>query len=282
MASAVRAMRENARLVDVVIEVVDARAPSASRNPGLFRLVKKPTVIAMAKADLADRGTTDSWRTEFESRGTLVFPVNCRTGEGVSDLLRGCRQVAEASPRGPGRLVAGGGRKRPLRAMVVGLPNVGKSSLVNKIASSAAARTGARPGVTRGKQWVRTGEGVEVLDLPGVVMPGRSDPRSVVVLALLGIVEESSYDPVEVAARALRILRARSPSVLKAIGVGVATEPTEEAYDGIRELGKRLGFVSKGGEVDIVRASSWLIRQVRDGKIGRLSLESPPGEERDA
>jgi len=271
MASAMRAIRENTRLVDVVIEVVDARAPRISRDPGISRISSKPRVIALAKADLADPIATQQWIEQFKSEGTPAYPVDARSGEGVADLLRGCRLLFGERARQP----ASGGGGRPMRVMVVGVPNVGKSSLINRMTSGASARTGAMPGVTRGKQWVRTMEGIEVLDLPGVLRPGRIAGSESFKLALLGIIPETAYDPSDVMVRAIQYFSAghdeRHDGILAWIRAGEKGSP-EEA---LLTIGKRKGFLKKGGEIDVFRTAAWVINQVREGKAGRLSLETP-------
>ncbi|NPV71213.1 MAG: ribosome biogenesis GTPase YlqF [Firmicutes bacterium] len=269
MAAALRAVRENARLVDVVVEVVDARGPETSRDPALSRVIgDKPRVIGMARADLADPPITDRWVKWFRSQDALAFPVDALTGAGVRDLLRGCREaLGEREAR-----LSRGGRPRPLRIMVAGVPNVGKSSLINRMTSSGSARTGAAPGITRGKQWIRAGEGIEVLDLPGILKHRETGAGAQVKLALMGIIPETTYDTYEMGLEAVALLATLRPEMLTAVGVGDPAAPPELIID---ELGRKRGFLMRGGEVDRGKAALWMIKQLRDGRAGRFSLETP-------
>ncbi|MGE5484856.1 MAG: ribosome biogenesis GTPase YlqF [Ignavibacteriales bacterium] len=267
MAAALRAIRENAKLVDVIIEVVDARAPAITRDPAVSKISSRPRVIALAKADLAETGVTRRWAERLRSQGTPAYPVNARSGEGVIDLLKGCKPLLGERAR---RQRAGSGG-RALRVMVVGVPNVGKSSLINRMTSGRSARTGAAPGVTRGKQWVRTAEGLEVLDLPGVLRLGKVSSSDMFKLAVLGIIPETSYDPYQMALDTVRFLSAAHGAVLAALGA-TAGASAEEVIAGI---GRAKGFLARGGEVDLVRTATWFLGQIREGKAGRLSLETP-------
>ena len=184
-------------------------------------------------------------------------------------MLQGCREALGDRVTHLSR----GGRRRPLRIMVAGVPNVGKSSLINRMTSSGAARTGAAPGLTRGKQWIRAAEGIEVLDLPGILKFRETGPGVNVKLALLGIIPETAYDPYEVAVEAVRLLSSTVPGVVASLG---APDPAATPDQIIDELGRSRGCLMKGGGVDHQKAALWLIRQLREGKAGRFSLESPP------
>lgn len=275
MAAALRAIRENAGLVDVIVEVTDARAPAITRDPALAKISSKPRVIALAKADLAETGVTLRWAERLRREGTPAYPVNARTGEGVIDLLKGCKPLLGERARRRRAGSVGGA----LRVMVVGVPNVGKSSLINRMTSGRSARTGAAPGVTRGKQWVRTAEGLEVLDLPGTLRLRKVSPSDMFKLAILGIIPETSYDAYQMAIDTVCFLAAGHGPALAALvataGESAAPSTGVPAGEVIAQIGRAKGFLVKGGGVDLLRTATWFLGCIREGKTGRLSLETP-------
>jgi ribosome biogenesis GTPase A len=282
MARTRRLIRENLSLVGLVVEVADARAPRASRHPGLDKLVPgRPILTVLGKADLADPALTSRWIAFLREHG--------RPGDWAMAFSEADRRdVGEAR-----RLAAGLGRRRSaagtVRAMVVGLPNVGKSTLINRLVGRASARVGDRPGITRGKQWLGAGDSLDLLDLPGILVPGRLPIRVFRILALLGLLPQPAFDPVEVAVEALAVLEAAEhlPPELAAAGEsrpGPAAPDGGEAgdvADAMRpmELLTRWavarGHLRSGGRPDLERAAVALIGAFRESRFGRLTLESP-------
>jgi len=287
MARTRRLIRENLPLTRLVIEVADARAPRASRYPGLHRLVPgRPILTVLAKADLADPAVTRLWLEWLENR---VGPA----GEGVADPSRGAATAfsaaAPGSVRALGRLVGELGRRSgrpgPVRAVVVGLPNVGKSTLINRLAGRSSARTGDRPGITRGKQWIRTREGFELCDFPGILVPGRLPRAGALILAVLGILPGEAFEMLEVAELVLRVLAGKGALPPEIAGVAPAQERETAVRrpSGTPEPGELLaryalarGHLRAGGLPDLDRAALALVRSFREGRFGRVSLEVPP------
>lgn len=267
MARALSAVNKNLWLVDLVVEVADARAPVATRNPHLERLVgDKERVLVLARADLAAEGATRRWLAYFARKGVKALAVDAVGGAGVeklSALLRADRH-------------GGGPRVERSRAMVVGVPNVGKSSLINRLAGRARARTGALPGITRGKQWIRVGETL-LLDLPGILPPFIRSRASLARLAALGVVGVDACPAPDAAAALIDDLRRLAPRELEAT-YGLASESGEpEAV--LEEIGRRRGCLLSGGRVDLDRAADLVLKDFRLGRLGRITLEPPPGEE---
>ncbi len=263
MARALADIRENLKAVQVVLEVVDARIPWTSRNPHLNRVLGgKARILVLNKADLVDEDGLRRWVACLRGQGLAAVPADAVTGRGVERVL------AEAR--------AAGGRpavEQSLRAMIVGIPNVGKSSLLNRLAGGARARTGARPGVTRGKQWVRAGD-LHLLDLPGVLPPYLRNRQAVAKLAIIAAVGPESF-PAEVAALVLiDLLRERAPRQLE-LFYGLESESGEAAAV-LEAVGRRRGCLAAGGRVDAGRAAGVVLKDFRAGKLGRLTLEDPP------
>ncbi len=287
MARTRRLIRENLSLVGLVIEVADARAPRATRHPGLDKLVPgRPILTVLAKSDLADPEATARWERWLSEHG--------RPGDAAVRFAEGNR----AAVRDVERLAVSLGRKRAgsasVRAMVVGLPNVGKSTLINRFVGRSSAATGNRPGITRGKQWVRAGSGLDFLDLPGILVPGRLPTRVALRLALLGILPPQAFDAAEVACHALAVLEAagRLPEELAGAGPGAPDGPAPEAAVTAAPGGAATryaamldryavarGHLRAGGQPDIERAAVALVVAFREGRFGRITLEQP-GESR--
>ncbi len=258
MARTRRLIKENLRFVKVILEVADARVPVAGRNPDLGRLVgDKPRLVVLNKEDLADPATTKQWLRHLKSLGEEARAVDALSGRGFSDLEKACRLRSGSS--GPTRLI------------VLGIPNSGKSSLINRLVGRKMAGTGAMAGVTKGKQWVRASEQLEVLDLPGVVSPRRGGRLLTYRLAAVGALDDRACDFLDVALYLLGY---------EGIAAGLrdlyALEPTGDPHRDIEALGARLGCLSEGGEIDLGRVAYSLMRDFRTGRLGRHSLESPP------
>ena len=267
MARAVRTLREKLKLVDVVIEVADARAPVASRNPVLTELAgARPRLLVLTRGDLADPTATEGWLTHLAARGEETVAVDARTGRGVEGV-----RAWLAARRGREEERSW---RRPLRLVVVGVSNVGKSSLLNRLTGQRVARTGALPGVTRGEQWVRVaggpGEGVEALDLPGL-LPPRPEPGAARILVAIGVLPWGRVPYLEVVGRLLAALPdARRVAVCQRYGVEWGS--TEEM---LAAIARRRGFLLAGGEPDRERAARALVVDFQAGKLGRVTLEPP-------
>ena len=270
-----RLMEANLKQVDIVVELLDARIPQSSRNPEIDRLVgRKPRVVVLNKCDAADPKATAAWAAWFEKRQIPVVPTDCRSGKGIAQLLPTVRDVLkEELHRREARGMAG----KPVRMMIVGIPNVGKSSLINKLAGSKRARVEDRPGVTRGKQWVTLPNGVDLLDMPGVLWPKFQDPLVGERLAFIGSVKDDILDVEHLAMRLLLYLREAYPQLLASRYGLEQTEirETEEPYELLCLIGRKRGMLVAGGEVNTERAAIVLLDEFRGGKLGRISLELP-------
>lgn len=259
MAAARRALREHLSLVDVVLEVLDARVPASSRNPDLARLLgNKDRVLVLNKEDLADPDLTAVWLGVLRREGWPVLAVSAATGAGVASITDACAGVAAARPVRRWR--------KTLRLMVAGMPNVGKSRLINVLVGRRVARTGKEPGVTRGRQWLRLAPGLELLDLPGVLYPGLKNPGVLWRLAAVGILE-SEENETEVAEKVLAWLTLWYPGQVAARYGG--------AEGGLEEVARRRGFLLPGGAPDLRRAASHVLKDFREGKLGRCTLDRP-------
>lgn len=266
MAKARRELQNRWRLVDVVLEVVDARIPFTSRHPEpLGKTERRPRVLLLAKQDLADPGGTKGWLDHFRANGQRALAADLRTGgwvRPVGGLLRSA---------------ASGGRRRgagdAVRVLVAGLPNVGKSTAINSLARRAKAETGGRPGVTRNLQWLRAGRDLQLLDSPGVLWPGATKGRAALLLAAAGCVPDGVFDN-EAAARALlqHLLERLPEGVATRYGTGLA----EAGGDVLAEVARRRGMLQSGAEADTERAAAAVLQDFRTGRLGRVTLESPP------
>mgnify|MGYP001218780877 FL=1 len=261
MARARRQIEEAIRQVDAVIEVVDARLPLGSRNPELQELLaRRPHLIVGSKADLADPATTKAWLAHWESQGEAAVAVDLAAPE-TRNVLQ--RQLNRFSARRPGR--------RSVRWLVVGIPNVGKSTLINCLAREAKARTGAKPGLTRGTQWIRIAGGHYLLDSPGLLWPKLDPPERGLKLAWIGCIGENAFDPETVARALLDFLMQREPERLeKRYGIRSAADA-----DLLEALAVKRGMLLKGGVPDLERAAATVLKEFRDGTLGRISLEHP-------
>jgi ribosome biogenesis GTPase A len=270
MAKAKQLLSECIPLVDVVIELRDARIPISSANPLLAHMLgDKPRVIALTKPDLADELATAAFAAHFAREGIPCVAVNARAQRGMRELLGKTKQAVE------GTLPRDRTSGRPLRAprvMVAGIPNVGKSSLINALCQRKAARTGALPGLTRAKQWIRLDSGLEMLDTPGLLWPRLEDPDIAFRLAVTGAIGEGGFDNRELAERLVEFLALAYPAALTArFGVGGA--PGLLAPDILHKIGERRGCLLAGGLVDLSRAADLLLQEFRLGKLGRFTLD---------
>ena len=271
MTKAKRMMQENIKLVDLVIELVDARIPLSSRNPDIDELGKnKARLMLLNKADLAEDKWNDAWIRYFEEQGFSAVKVNSRKGGGLksiqSVIAKACKEKVERD-RKRGIL------NRPVRAMVVGIPNVGKSTFINSMAGRAAARTGDRPGVTKGKQWIRLNKQVELLDTPGILWPKFEDQAVGLRLAFIGSMKDEILQTEELAAELIQFLNRSYPGALEE---KYETEPSEDPYVTLKRIAESRRCLLRGNEPDTEKAALLLLDDFRGGKLGMITLEYPP------
>lgn len=274
MTKARRMMEENIKLIDLVIELCDARIPLSSRNPDLDKIAgKRPRLILLNKADLADEQKTAEWTGYFEAQGLFVLSLDSRSKSGMkaidSIVARACKEKIERD-RKRGIL------NRPVRAMVAGIPNVGKSTFINSFAGKAVAKTGNKPGVTKGKQWIKMSKTVELLDTPGILWPKMGDPITGLNLALIGSMNDEILDPVDMASKLCEILKEGYPGVLEK---RYDIDEDGQARDLLEAIAAVRGCIKKGGEPDIEKASALCIDDFRQGRLGRITLERIPAQE---
>lgn len=281
MAKTRRLMQANLRLVDLVVELADARIPQSSRNPEIDRLLgKKPRLLLLNKSDSADGEETRRWCQWYRDHGVPAIAADCRTGQGLGQLLPAVRgllgdRIAQWEAKGMGG--------RPIRLMIVGIPNVGKSSLINRLAGNKRAKVEDRPGVTRGKQWVTLSGGVELLDMPGVLWPKFQDPEAGERLAFVGSVKDDILDIEHLAVRLLEVL---APREGEKIGARYHIPPEEvrerEPFDLLELIGRKRGMLLSGGHVNTERAAITVVDEFRGGLWGRITLEPcPPPEKKE-
>lgn len=271
MAKTRRLMAESIKLVDAVIEVTDARIPYSSRNPELDKLVgTKPRIVVLNKCDTADDAVTSEWVEYYKNRGIASLAVDCKNGKNVNKLLPLVKEVlkdeiSRRAQRGMG--------SRSIRLMIVGIPNAGKSSLINKLAGSKRAKVEDRPGVTRGKQWVLISDGVELLDMPGVLWPKFTDERVGLYLAFTGAIKDDIMDMESLACEFISAMRSINPDALtQRYGIEINPEMTD--YEVLQAIGRKRGFLVSGGEINTERVAIMLLDEFRSGKLGKISLES--------
>jgi len=273
MAKTRRLIRESLPLIDAVVEIRDARIVRSSRNPEIEHLTKgKPRVILLNKCDVADENITRQW-CEFLSKKNLVtLPVDCKSGRGLNKLEPALREVCAEKLE---RYAAKGMENRPLHLMVVGIPNVGKSSFINRLAGSRRAKVEDRPGVTRGRQWIKLDGGMELLDMPGILWPKFDDQEVGRYLAYTGAIKDQIMDTEDLACTLLALLAKR---YTKQLCERYSLTPDEieglDGWDMLNLVAKKRGMLIRGGEGDTLRASIMVLDEFRAGKIGRISLES--------
>lgn len=278
MAKTRRLMQANLKLVDLVVELTDARIPQSSRNPELDRLLgKKPRLLLLNKSDSADEEETRRWLQWYKDRGVAAIAADCRTGKGLGQFLPAVRSILEERIA---QWEARGEVGRPIRMMIVGIPNVGKSSLINRLAGGKRAKVEDRPGVTRGKQWVSLAGGVELLDMPGVLWPKFEDRLAGERLAFVGSVKDDVIDIEHLAVRLLEVLAPREGEKLAARYRLTAEEVAEsEPFDLLELIGRRRGMLLSGGLVNTERAAIMVVDEFRGGLWGRITLEPCPKKE---
>lgn len=270
MTKAKRMMQENIKLIDLVIELVDTRIPLSSRNPDIDELGKnKARLVLLNKADLAEDKWNDAWAEYFKKKGFSVVKVNSRKGGGIKSIQGVIREAcAEKIERDRKRGIL----NRPVRAMVVGIPNVGKSTFINALAGKACAKTGNKPGVTKGKQWIRLNKQVELLDTPGILWPKFEDQEVGLKLAFIGSIKDEVLQTEELAAELIHFLRTAYPEVL---ADKYDIEMDEDDYVVLNRIAKSRNCIVRGNELDTEKAALLLLDDFRNGKLGRLTLEYP-------
>ena len=276
MTKARRMMQENIGLVDLVIELADARIPLSSRNPDIDSLCgNKARILLMTKADMADPARTAKFQKYFEDKGFMVIAMDARTRKANEKIKayveKACAAKRERDKR---RGIVG----RPLRAMVVGIPNVGKSTFINSFAGKASAKTGNKPGVTRGKQWIRLNKNLELLDTPGILWPKFEDRQVGVNLALTGAIRQELLEEQELSMELLGFLQKEYPSLINARYAPEGEEWTFPMDNAVllMKIAKARNLVRTGGEPDHQRASKLILDDFRNGKTGKITLEAPP------
>lgn len=270
MTKAKRMMQENIKLIDLIIELVDARIPMSSRNPDIDELGKgKSRIILLNKSDLADASLNQEWERFFKEKGYFVQPLNAKTGAGIKNIQalvqESCKEKIERDRKR-------GIINRPVRAMVVGIPNVGKSTFINSFAGKACAKTGNKPGVTKGKQWIRLNKNLELLDTPGILWPKFEDQKIGEHLALIGSINDEILHVDELAVALIRNLK---NSYLDLLEKRYDITIDEDAYDTLKKIAIARKCLQKGELPDVDRASSMLLEDFRSGKLGRITLERP-------
>ena len=272
MTKAQRMIEDNIKLVDAVCEILDARIPNSSRNPDIDRLAAgKPRLIILNRTDLADPKITAEWRKYFEAQGIKILETDAKSGKGVNGFTKAVREVlkdkiAEYEAKGQGT--------RPLRVMILGIPNVGKSTFINKVAKRKAAIAGDKPGVTRGKQWISIDQGLDLLDTPGILWPKFDSQEVGEMLAITNAIKADVLDKETLGANFIRRLCMYYPEAVKE---RYKFEPDLEmnGFEILEQAAKKRGFLLSKGEYDIERMANTLLSEYHDGKLGRISLEKP-------
>ncbi len=255
----------NLKLVDAVIEVIDARIPSSSRNPIIDELVSsKPRIIALNKSDLADANQNAAWSRRLSAEETTALAIDCRSGRGLDRVMRTLDELQQKRD-------AERSRKRPVRLMIVGVPNVGKSSLINRLTGKKSAQTGNKPGVTRGKQWLTLKNGMQLLDTPGILWPKFEDQMVGLNLAFCGSIKDEIMDSETLALELIRVLLTDYSSLLAARYK--IEEISSDGLEAMEQIARKRGFIFSGGRIDYERTARTVIDEFRSGKIGRITLE---------
>lgn len=271
MAKARRQVEEKIKQVDLVMELLDARLPLSSRNPLIDEVVKeKPRVILLTKSDLADPEATRRWSEAFRRDGIKVLPVDILSGSGIKRISPICRELVKEKLAAQAKK---GIQRQRIRAMVLGVPNVGKSALINRLSGRSIAKTGDRPGVTRSQQWIKVGDGLELLDTPGILWPKFEEREVSLRLAASGAIKEEILPIEEIGLYLLSYLGRRYPQLLQERYR--LKNPAVPGLALLEEVGRRRGCMRRGGEVDLEKAAEIVLRDFRSGRLGRITLELP-------
>lgn len=261
----------NLKMVDVVIEVLDARIPVSSKNPHIDDLIeRKPRIVALNKFDLADPVVLEQWVEYYRGIGITALPINSVTGEGLNRLTQ---EIKLASKERLEKMERQGRKNSSVRIMIVGIPNVGKSSLINKLAGKNSAKVGNKPGVTRGKQWIKINDGLELFDTPGILWPKIDDEKVGFYLAWTGAIRDEILNIDELALGLVEILQIHYPDLLKTRYK--LTEVSDDRVETMEMIGRKRGCLASGNNVDYEKAARIIIDEFRKGTIGLISLERP-------
>lgn len=270
MTKAVRMMQEDIKLIDIVIELVDARVPFSSKNPDIDELAKnKFRLILLNKSDLADERLTQQWEQYYQKQGYAVQKINARSGAGMKSLTTIIRETCKEKLERDRRR---GILNRPLRAMIVGIPNVGKSTFINSYAGKACTKTGNKPGVTKGKQWIRLNKNVELLDTPGILWPKFENQQVGIRLAMIGSIKDDILNVRELSLEFIQYLCQSYPGVLEEV---YQVDEQQEAYLILEQIAQNRQCKLKGDLPDYDKAAALLLENYRNGKLGRITLEKP-------
>ncbi len=273
MTKAQRMIEENLSMVDAVCEILDARIPYSSRNPDIDRLAgDKPRLIILNRVDLADPQMTARWRKYFESRGLAIMETDAKSGKGVGSFAPAVRRLLKdklAAYEAKGQV------GRPLRVMILGIPNVGKSTFINRVAGRKAAIAGDKPGVTRGKQWINIDQGLDLLDTPGILWPKFDSQEVGEMLAITNAIKADVLDKETLGANFMLRLRELYPKAIEE-RYKFVPDPDMNGFELLEQAAKKRGFLVSRGEYDIERMANTLLGEYHDGKLGRLTLEAPP------
>ena len=273
MTKAKRQMQEDIKLIDLIIELVDARVPLSSRNPDIDELGKgKSRIILLNKSDLAEERWNEAWTEYFKKKGIVALKINSKNKQGIKEINNAvniaCKEKIE-------RNLKRGIKNRPIRAMVVGIPNVGKSTFINSFAGKACAKTGNKPGVTKGKQWIKINKNVELLDTPGILWPKFEDQAVGLRLALIGSIKEEILNTTEMAMEFIGFLKKSYPGVLVE---RYSVDESKENLEILKEIARIRGCLMKGNQTDIDKAGRLLLEDFRSLRLGKLSLEVPDAQ----
>lgn len=272
MTKAQRMIEENLKLVDAVCEIVDARIPRSSRNPDIDRLAAgKPRLVILNRIDLADPVITARWKRYFEAQGAAILETDAKTGRGVNGFVPAVRRLLSDKRK---EYEAKGQAGRPLRVMILGIPNVGKSTFINKVAGRKAAIAGDKPGVTRGKQWISIDAGLDLLDTPGILWPKFDSQEVGEMLAITNAIKADVLDKETLGANFMLRLRQMYPQAIKD-RYKFDPDPEMNGFELLEQAAKKRGFLVSRGEYDIERMANTLLGEYHEGKLGRLTLEMP-------
>lgn len=271
MAKTRRLIEDNLKMIDVVVEILDARIPYSGRNPNFDDIIKnKPRLLVLNKSDLADKNRTSQWIEWYKQQGLTVIPISCTTGFGINKVLAHARGlIQDKIDREKEK-----GRNRTLKIMMVGIPNVGKSSLINRLVGKASTKTGDKPGVTRGKQWLRIKGDAELLDTPGILPPKFNDQSVAMRLAFTGAIRDEIINTELLAYELCSYLRDNYKDEL-CTRYKLDSVDNLEGYQILEKIGKKRGFMISGGEIDMERAANMVLDELRSAVIGNITLETP-------
>lgn len=265
-------IQDNLKMVDAVIEVLDARIPDSSRNPILHEIIgDKKRIVILNKTDLADPSETIRWSQRFTREGSRVLGMNCMIGGGINDLMSLLLEVQKN--KNEGQIL-----KKTLRLMIVGVPNVGKSSLINRLTGRKSTQVGDRPGVTRGKQWLTIQQDMQLLDTPGILWPKFEDPKAGLNLAFCGSIKDEVMDLPTLALELIRVLQEDYPKLLKTRYK--VEELSEEPLETMEQISRNRGFILPGKRIDYERTARTVLDEFRSGQIGRITLEKADSDEK--